>query len=92
MNSDTIRWMGTTLIAGLLALGGVFFVGQLALKGQPIPSDLSAIVSAAVVGFIAPYGSMVGARASQNGQSIANEATQNEQSIANGSPGPHTRA
>lgn len=71
MNSDTFRWLGTTVIAGLIAIIGILGTFLLLFHGKDVPEGIWAIDAAAVAGFIVPYGSMIGARASQNGQQIA---------------------
>lgn len=69
--SDTARWFGTIGIAGILALVALIGMFLLAYHGKQIPTELSAIAIGANVLFFGQNLTMIGARASQNGQATA---------------------
>lgn len=67
VSGDNVRWLGTTLIAGLIALLSIFYCGQLALREIPIPEGLIGLAALGGGAFFTAFGSMVGGRATQNG-------------------------
>lgn len=69
--SDNLRWLGTTVLAGSICLMALFGVILLALNRIQSPDVLNTIAGGGAVGFFTAFGSMVGARASQNATQIA---------------------
>ena len=67
ISGDNLRWLGTVVIAGLLALLAVYFTGELALNNRAIPDALTGVDLAAIAAFFTSLGTMIGARSSQNG-------------------------
>ena len=67
MKDETARWFGTTLIAGLFGLVSLVGIVILALTGRSVDDTLKLIAVGASTGFFTAFGSMVGAKASQNG-------------------------
>lgn len=72
MSSDTARWFGTTFIAGLFGLVALVGIVFCAVAGRVVPDTLTLIAVGASTGFFTAFGSMVGAKASQNGAQAQN--------------------
>lgn len=71
MSGDTLRWFGTTVIAGAFGLVAMFGIIYLAAQHVPVPDTLTNIAILSGGGFFGVFGAMVGAKASQNGAQAA---------------------
>lgn len=71
VNSDTLRWAGTVLATTLVVAISLIFIGLLSLHSTPIPEVLSGVALAGTGAIFTAFGTMIGARSSQNGQQIA---------------------
>ena len=71
MSGDTLRWFGTTAIAGAFGLIALFGIIWLSAQRVSVPDTLTGIALASAGGFVTAFGAMVGGRASQNGVQVA---------------------